>query len=155
MPPSSYLVLFLLAFGVSFLQASPPANRANTLPNIMARLVSQGEQVSIAAQVTDPAGMGWILLTREKNSEITYSLVRSIAGGADGVADSPSLPMRLSGLVHDDVVEPMLTGFVRQLLEQNKDHEGAQKFINDRPENFSGAPSQTRQIFSRYGLQLP
>lgn len=148
-----YIALFLvIALSV---QAVPPIGSANTLPNIMARLTSQGEDVSIAAQATDSAGMTWTVLSRNQKGGITYSLVRSIGGGADGVADGPALPMMLGGIVHDQAIEPLLTAYVQHLLVKNKDHAGAQKFIKEKPVNFSNASGVTRKIFSRYGLQLP
>lgn len=136
---------------------SIPPTVSNTLPNIIARLTEAGEKVQIVAQATDPAGVNWVILSRENpEGRLNYSLVKTIGGGADGVLDGINVPMQIIGRVNTKVIEPLILNYIRYLLESHgNDLEATQKFVTDHEANFSGAPDQIRLLFSQYGIQLP
>jgi hypothetical protein len=151
------LLLAVATIILSSFSRSTPPTVANTLPNIMERLTEAGEKVQIASQATDPAGVTWVTLSRENpDGAITYSLLKTIGGGADGVRDGINVPMQIVGLVNSEVIQPLTLNFIRYLLESNgNDLQATQKYVTDHEANFSGASDQIRLLFSQYGLQLP
>lgn len=134
-----------------------PPTVANTLPNIIARLTASGEKVQIVSQASDSTMVNWVILSRE-NAEggVTYSLVKTLEGAADGIRDGVNVPMQIVGLVNSEVIEPLVSNFIRYLLEAHEnDLVATQEYVTEHGANFSGASDQIRLIFSQYGLQLP
>lgn len=156
-------LLSLLVVAVSVLIASicpshgvVPPNITNTVPNIVARLEARGETVIEAANVRDSANMNWIILMRIlPTGSITYSLVKTIGGGADGVVDSPRLPVMLNRYIRSDILNQMQESLLAAQLEWFKTHKALQSYIDKNPQNYKNASAVAIETYATQKITLP
>ena len=136
--------------------AATPANVTNTVPNIISRLTNAGEKVVEASNVVDSGGMSWIVLMRGlPNGSLTYSLVKTIGGGADGVTDSPRLPMELAKHLDASLVPATQTSIMAAQLEWFRTHKALQAYIDSNTASFANPPDIAVKTYWSQGLSLP
>jgi len=112
--------------------------------------------VEIDAQFTEvPAYINWIILYRQKGTWFTYSLVKEIANGANGVVDAKDLPLILPRFFNP----PGLIDLTNQVIASKVKRAGGpaafQLYVNAYPEEFRQLPPLVATAYTNLGVILP